>query len=95
MKTGAEGVFVAAVSAQGLGVALKIDDGAVRASETVIAAVLTGTGVVVDDSFAIAALSSGPIVNSTGQRVGGRRVSSWLQRELRRLKFDHTPNVSR
>ena len=40
VKTGAEGVFCAAVPELGLGIALKCDDGAGRASETVVCAVL-------------------------------------------------------
>ena len=39
-KTGAEGVFCASFPQQGLGVAIKIDDGAGRAAEAVMAAVL-------------------------------------------------------
>ena len=55
VKTGAEGVFCGALPDLGLGFALKIDDGATRASETLVAAVIaaalqernpgTGTGV--------------------------------------------------
>ncbi len=45
LKTGAEGVFVAILPDQGLGVALKIEDGATRASECAIAAILVGLGV--------------------------------------------------
>lgn len=40
VKTGAEGVFCAALPRQGLGVALKIDDGATRAAEAAMAAAL-------------------------------------------------------
>ncbi|HAO2892169.1 TPA: asparaginase, partial [Escherichia coli] len=40
VKTGAEGVFVAALPEFGLGIALKCDDGATRASEAMIGAVL-------------------------------------------------------
>ncbi|MGX1305657.1 L-asparaginase II [Amorphus suaedae] len=40
VKTGAEGVYCAALPALGLGVAIKIDDGAARGSEAVMAAVL-------------------------------------------------------
>jgi L-asparaginase II len=40
VKTGAEGVFCAAFPETGFGVALKCDDGAGRASETVMAAVI-------------------------------------------------------
>jgi L-asparaginase II len=39
-KTGAEGVFCAAIPQQGLGVAIKIDDGATRAAEVAVAALL-------------------------------------------------------
>jgi L-asparaginase II len=40
VKTGAEGVFVGALPEFGLGIAVKCDDGATRASEAMIAAVL-------------------------------------------------------
>jgi L-asparaginase II len=45
LKTGAEGVFVAILPDQGWGVALKIEDGATRASECAIAAILVQLGV--------------------------------------------------
>ena len=45
VKTGAEGVFIAILPEQGLGVALKIEDGATRASEAAIAALLVLLGV--------------------------------------------------
>jgi L-asparaginase II len=38
VKTGAEGVFCAALPEQGLGIAIKCDDGAGRAAEVVVAA---------------------------------------------------------
>ena len=44
VKTGAEGVFVAILPDQGLGVALKIADGATRASEVAMAALLIRLG---------------------------------------------------
>jgi L-asparaginase II len=40
MKTGAEGVYCAALPQQGLGIALKCDDGATRASQAMFCAVL-------------------------------------------------------
>lgn len=46
VKTGAEGVFVAILPAQKLGIALKIEDGATRASEIAIAALLARLGVI-------------------------------------------------
>src|SRR5690606_34955437 len=39
-KTGAEGVWCAAIPELGLGIALKCDDGASRAAEVMVAAVL-------------------------------------------------------
>ena len=45
IKTGAEGVFVAIVPERRMGIALKIVDGASRASEAVIAALLVRLGV--------------------------------------------------
>lgn len=45
VKTGAEGVYVAILPDLGLGVALKIEDGATRASEATIAAILVRLGV--------------------------------------------------
>ena len=39
-KTGAEGVFCGALPEQGLAIALKCDDGATRASEVAMAAVI-------------------------------------------------------
>lgn len=40
VKTGAEGVFCAALPEKGLGIALKCEDGATRAAESMVAAVL-------------------------------------------------------
>jgi L-asparaginase II len=51
VKTGAEGVFCAAVPHAGLGIALKCDDGAHRASETVVAAVLASLDVWTDEEL--------------------------------------------
>jgi len=45
VKTGAEGVFIAILPERGLGVALKIEDGATRAAECAMAALLVRLGV--------------------------------------------------
>ncbi len=45
LKTGAEGVFIAILPERGLGVALKIADGATRAAECAIASILVRLGV--------------------------------------------------
>jgi L-asparaginase II len=82
VKTGAEGAFVAVLGELGLGVALKIDDGAGRASETVIATILAALGVVDSDDPAVAGLTDAAILNTTGQTVGARRPSPWLAAEL-------------
>lgn len=45
VKTGAEAVYTAILPAQGLGVAIKVEDGATRASECAVAALLVRLGV--------------------------------------------------
>lgn len=49
VKTGAEGVFIAIVPEKRVGVALKIEDGATRAAECAIAAILVRLGVLSPD----------------------------------------------
>jgi L-asparaginase II len=78
VKTGAEGVYVAVLDALGLGVALKIDDGAGRAAETAIAAILAALGVVSADHPVIADLIDAPTTNTQGRLVGARRAAAWL-----------------
>jgi len=77
VKTGAEGFFGAWIPARGLGVAIKIDDGAGRAAETAMAAVLDQLGVLGDDPKARALLSA-PVLNTRGATVGERRPSATL-----------------
>ncbi len=71
VKTGAEGVFAAIAPEKGLGIALKIDDGAGRAAETAIAAVLARLGLV--DAGAVADIAYAPVLNTRDAKVGGRR----------------------
>ena len=73
VKTGAEGVYIAIVPELGLGAALKIDDGAGRAAETAIAALLIALGAVRDEGVA-AALARAPVPNTRGVPVGERRA---------------------
>jgi L-asparaginase II len=77
VKTGAEGVYVAILPALGLGVALKIDDGAGRAAETAIAAVLIALGAVGDEGAAHG-LAYAPVFNTRNVQVGERRVPKGL-----------------
>ena len=79
VKTGAEGVYIAIVPELGLGAALKIDDGASRASETAIAALLIALGAVPDEGAA-ASLAKAPVLNTRGAAVGERRAVSQLFR---------------
>jgi L-asparaginase II len=70
-KTGAEGVFCAAVPELGLGIALKCDDGAARAAEVMVAAVLAG--VLRNDaalSAKLAELAHPVLTNWNGMGVG-------------------------
>lgn len=73
VKTGAEAVFMAVIPEQGLGVALKIDDGSTRAAETAMAQVLTMLGVVDPENPRIAKHLNPPIRNWRGDAVGERR----------------------
>jgi L-asparaginase II len=77
IKTGAEGVFVAVMPALGLGAAVKIDDGAGRAAETAIAAVLIALGAPPNEGAA-ANLARAPVNNTRGVIVGERRATAAL-----------------
>lgn len=71
VKTGAEGVFVAILPQQRLGVALKITDGATRASECAMAAILVKLGVLDAAHPAARARMVPPVLNWDG-RITGR-----------------------
>ncbi|CAN1508053.1 AnsA L-asparaginase II [Rhabdaerophilaceae bacterium] len=79
-KTGAEGVYCAALPELGLGIALKIDDGATRASETAMAALLTRF-LELDDlsARAVTARLDFVISNWNGLEVGRMRPVSALR----------------
>ena len=74
VKIGAEGVYCAAVPELGLGIALKCDDGASRAAEVMVAAVLAK--LLAKDEALAAKLSrqaDQPIESRVGARVGSLR----------------------
>ncbi len=75
-KTGAEGVFCGAVPELGLGFALKVDDGATRASEAAVAAVLARVFRSRDGALAerYDALSHTTLRNWQGTKVGEVRA---------------------
>ena len=73
VKTGAEAVYTAILPAQGLGVALKIEDGATRASECAIAALLVRLGAVAADDPAVARRLHPAITSRRGFPAGSIR----------------------
>lgn len=78
-KTGAEGVFCGTLPEQGLGIAVKVDDGAARASEVVMAAVVArfltlGN----DDRAALERFVRPTLKNWNGIAVGGIRPTQEL-----------------
>ncbi|MDB6178951.1 asparaginase [Paracoccus sp. Z330] len=74
-KTGAEAVFVAILPDQGLGVALKILDGATRASEAAITAILMHLGVLEKDDPTVNRLLTGQMKNWRGMVTGEMRTA--------------------
>lgn len=75
VKTGAEGVFTAILPERGLGVALKVVDGATRASEAAIAALLVRLGIVAADHPAVTARVGVTLRNWRGLEVGELRAA--------------------
>ncbi len=80
-KTGAEGVYAAIIPEHGLGIALKIDDGTTRASETAMAAILVQAGLASPES-STGKLAHGPLKNTRGEVVGERRAAAALIKKL-------------
>ncbi len=80
-KTGAEGVMVAAVPAAGLGLALKVDDGASRAAEVAMVALLRHQQVLVDPLPAALSDFAAPVLqNWRGLETGLiRSAAGWLK----------------
>lgn len=76
VKTGAEGVFAAALPELGLGVALKAEDGAGRASQAAMAYLLDRLGALDDGArAALADLLEPSVDNRVGKLVGRIRVA--------------------
>jgi L-asparaginase II len=79
-KVGAEGVYCAAVPGAELGIALKVEDGAWRAAEPALLAVLRSLALITDDEMAELAVFAEPaILNTRGERVGRLRAAIRLQ----------------
>src|SRR5882672_2047200 len=75
VKTGAEGVFCGALPEQGLGIALKCQDGATRAAEVAMAAVIARVLPVAEEERAALDRFVRPVLrNWNGVEVGGLRA---------------------
>jgi L-asparaginase II len=78
VKTGAEAVFTAILPERGLGIALKIDDGAKRGSEAAVAALLARHGALARDDPVYRALADAPIRNCRGIVCGHLSAAATL-----------------
>jgi L-asparaginase II len=77
IKAGAEGVYTAALPGLGLGVAIKIDDGAGRAASVALARVLHRLGAVSPaQAVGLSDLFAGPVLNRAGVEVGRVRPAA-------------------
>jgi len=76
VKTGAEGVFCGALPVQGLGIAIKCDDGAGRAAEAIMAALLARFLPLADqERTALTRFTRPTLRNWNGIEVGSLRVT--------------------
>ena len=78
VKTGAEAVFVAILPDQGLGMAVKIDDGGTRAAEATIAALLVRHGALDPNHPTASDYINAPITNWRGTHCGILKPASFL-----------------
>jgi L-asparaginase II len=77
IKTGAEGVYCAALPELGLGVALKVDDGAGRAAEAAMGQLLVHLGVIdVAAQARLADTLAPPVLNRAGLETGRVRPAA-------------------
>lgn len=83
IKGGAEGVHCAALPGLGLGIALKVDDGAKRGTERALAEILAA--LMPEARTALAEQLEGEVLNWRGLRVGQAVASAALTRELAAL----------
>jgi L-asparaginase II len=76
VKTGAEGVYCGALPEQGLGIALKCDDGAGRAAQAVMAAIIARFLPLGDaERAALAHFERPTLRNWNGFEIGAVRVT--------------------
>lgn len=72
VKVGAEGVYCAGVPDEGLGIALKVEDGAKRASEPAFLRALAGLGLLDGDALDVLACFAEPEITNTREEAVGR-----------------------
>lgn len=86
-KTGAEGVYGAMVPSEGLGLALKVEDGARRAADVALVAVLEALDLLsTAERSRLAAWRRPGLRNSRGERVGEVRAEVELEPPKRRRR---------
>ena len=78
VKTGAEGLYCAALPEQGLGIALKCDDGAGRAAEVMMAATLLRMAHSITDFGGLEPFARVTLRNWNGIEVGAVRPTEML-----------------
>jgi L-asparaginase II len=78
VKGGAEGMYVAMLPEKGLGIALKIDDGAKRGTQAAIAALLARYGALERADPVYGAMADAPILNCRGIAHGHLRAAETL-----------------
>lgn len=78
IKTGAEGVFAVILPDTGQSIALKVEDGATRASDAAVAAMLVRMGVIAKDHPVLRNWLNAPLRNFDGLVVGEIRASDLL-----------------
>jgi L-asparaginase II len=79
-KVGAEGVYCAGVPGAELGIALKVEDGALRAAEPAIIATLKALAILSDDEVAdLARFAEPDITNTRGETEGVLRARIQLE----------------
>jgi L-asparaginase II len=93
MKGGAEGVHCAALPELGLGIALKIDDGAKRAAERALSEVLVA--LVPRAMHVLAAQLEGELLNWRGISIGRLTASAELQHAVATLAQDSGLQLNR
>ncbi len=86
-KTGAEGVYCATIPTQGVGIALKVEDGAHRAGDVALIEVLVGLELLTAaEADALAPFRRPQVLNTRDERVGEIRGEVELERMPRRGK---------